>query len=86
MEWARESSQWSLIVKIDIDKAYDWVGWSFILEILIFLTYGLCCVAMVKTLFTNALAFVLVKNASSLCICYIVPFLRDSPWLLIYMC
>jgi hypothetical protein len=87
MEWARETSQQSLILKIDFDKAYDWVDWSFILEMLTCLGFGPRCVAMVNTLFTNASTFVSINNAlSPRGFSCIGPFVKGARWLLICMC
>jgi hypothetical protein len=34
MEWARETGQYSLLLKIDFVKAYDRVDWSFVTDML----------------------------------------------------
>jgi hypothetical protein len=65
MEWARETRQQTLILKIDFDKAYDWVDWYFIYDMLICLGFGPRCVSMMNIMFINALAFVLVNKALS---------------------
>lgn len=65
MEWARGTSQQSLILKIDFDKTYDRDDWSFISKMLTCLGFGSHCVAMVTTLFTDASVFVSINNALS---------------------
>jgi hypothetical protein len=54
MGWACESSQESLFLKIDFDKAYDRIYWSFITKLMPCLGFGPRHVAMVTTLFLNA--------------------------------
>jgi hypothetical protein len=68
MEWARESGQQALFLKIDFDKAYDHIDWTFITDMLTCLGFGQCCVGMINTLFTCASAFVSVNNVLSPCI------------------
>lgn len=45
MEWTRDTRQQSIILKIDFDKAYDRVDWTFISEMLICLGVSplVCC-------------------------------------------
>jgi hypothetical protein len=56
----------AFMLKMNLDKAYDKVEWSFISEMLSCVAFGSWCVAMVNTLFTNTLAFVSVNNSLSL--------------------
>jgi len=65
MEWAKEFGQWALFLKIDFDKAYDHIDWTFITNMLTFLGFGQCCVGMINTRFTCAYAFVSVNNVLS---------------------
>jgi hypothetical protein len=51
MEWAKETSQQALFLKIDFDKAYDWIDWTFITDMLTCLGFGSQCVGMVSTFF-----------------------------------
>lgn len=65
MEWVQETSQQCLVLKIDFDKAYDRIDWSFISELLSCLGFGARCVAMVNIILTNALTFVSVNKSLS---------------------
>lgn len=40
-EWAQQSQQDALLVKLDFDKAYDRMRWSFIIKMLQWLGFGL---------------------------------------------
>ena len=40
MEWARHSKQHAIFLKIDFEKAYDWIEWPFILTMLYALWFG----------------------------------------------
>lgn len=52
-----------MMVKIDFDKACDWVDWSFIFEMMTYLSFGSCCVGMVCTLFFNVATFLSISKA-----------------------
>ena len=54
--------------KIDFDKSYDKMEWTFIIDMLSYLDFGSKCVDMINTLFSSLLAFVAVNNILSLCI------------------
>jgi hypothetical protein len=42
-EWAKVSQQKSLFLRIEFDKAYDKVDWSFITKIILFLGFNFKC-------------------------------------------
>jgi hypothetical protein len=62
MKWARETRQDSLFIKIDFDKAYERVDWSFVTKMLQCLIFGSNCVVIVNTLFSNVSTLVYVNN------------------------
>lgn len=68
MEWAREYGKQALFLKIDVDKAYDRVNWTFIIDMLSCLGFGSKCVGMIKNMFSSTLYFVVVNNILSPCI------------------
>ena len=61
MEWARDTGQLALFLKIDFDKACDNIDWSFITYMSICLGFRPLLLAMVNTLFILPV-FVLVNN------------------------
>ena len=65
MKWARESGQEILFLKINFEKAYDRIDWTFITNILTCLGFGQGCVGMINTFFTCAFSFVLGNNVLS---------------------
>lgn len=65
MEWAQQSGQNDLIIKLDFDKAYDRICWSFILKMLQWLGFGPKIQKHVQMLFQDANAHLIVnKNMS----------------------
>ena len=62
MEWARECLQQALFLKIDFDKSYERVDWTFIIDMLSFLGFGSEHVGMINTLFFSTSTFLAVNN------------------------
>jgi len=62
MEWARDTGQQALFLKIDFYKAYYRIDRTFITDMLTCLGFGPRCVGMVITLFSYASALISVIN------------------------
>lgn len=64
-EWAQQSGQNALIVKLDFHKAYDRIRWSFILKMLQWLGFGPKILKHVQMLFQDANVHLIInKNMS----------------------
>lgn len=84
IEWDRESLQKALLLKIEFDKSYERVPWTFIIDMLSFLGFGSEHVGMINTLFFSTSPF-LVVNHFLLVFFFIVCLGKDSLWHLIFM-
>lgn len=62
MEWAKEQNTKGLCMKIDFDKAYDRLEWSFILKMLEWLGFGKSFISSISLLFVNASARVCINK------------------------
>lgn len=62
MEWARDTGQQALFLKIYFYKAYYRIDWTFITDMFTCLGFGPRCVGMVITLFSYASALISVIN------------------------
>jgi hypothetical protein len=65
MEWARETGQQALFLKIDFDKANNQIDCTFISDMLTCLGFDPRCLGMVSTLFSCASSFISVNNTLS---------------------
>jgi hypothetical protein len=65
MEWARQSKQAALFLKIDFAKAYDRIEWPFILAMLQALGFGPQFLHSVEMLFGDASACITINGAQS---------------------
>lgn len=63
IEWAQQSGQNPLLVKLDFDKAYDRIHWDFILKMLHSLGFGPKLQKHVKMLFQDANAQIVINNS-----------------------
>ena len=84
MEWDREWLQQILFLKIDFDKSYERVDWTFIIDMLSFSGFGSEHVGMINTLFFSTSPFLVVNNFL-LIFFFIVCLGKDSLWHLIFM-
>lgn len=83
MEWARESGHQALFLKIEFDKAYKKIDWTFIIDMLSYLGFGSKCVGMINNLFSSTSTFVAVYNILSPHILLHHSIRKDAPWKLI---
>ena len=65
MEYAEESGQDYIFLKIDFEKAYDRLNWHYIIQALLHMGCGAKFCSMVKTLLGNATARVSVNGSLS---------------------
>lgn len=65
IDWAQQSGQNFLIVKLDFDKAYDRICWSFILKMLQWLGFGPKIQKHVQMLFKDANANHIINKVMS---------------------
>ena len=63
MEWASESKQSAIFLKIDFAKAYDRIEWPFILAMLCALGFGPNFLQSVEILFGDANACITINNS-----------------------
>ena len=62
MEYAEESGQDYIFLKIDFEKDYDILNWHYIIQALLHMGCGVKFCYMVKTLLGNALARVCING------------------------
>lgn len=61
-EWAQQTCQNAILVKLDFDKSYDRVRWNFILSMLKWLGFGPKLQAHVRMLFQDANSQIIINN------------------------
>ena len=62
MKWTHLSKQNILFIKIDFEKAYDWIEWRFILSMLKFVGFRPMFINSISMLFKYAFAILNLNN------------------------